>query len=261
MTESRHGWRLFLRIGAVVLALLAIAYFARELVRYWPTIAAISFTPAVAGALVAAALLHVFSGILNGWSWGWLLRGFYCRALARRPRHFPRLAVREVRAGQRHTARVAHCACQGVRLANRTVLLSMVVENGFALGAGALVAGASLAFGLSENAGGLARAGSTCARPVRVARRRRDVARALGAAARLARALARAGKAGLSGKIGSRLPRRSRREPRLARRSPRAGGRGSRGGASESSGAWRLPVSRAGLRVHRAWRSGGLRRA
>ena len=166
MTESsgRHGWRLFLRVSAVLIALVAIAYFTREVVRYWPTIASISFTPAVAGALIAAALLQVFSGILDAWSWGWLLRGLSLTARTRDAlgiflvSQFAKYVPGNV---MQHFSRVALARTRGWPVS--AVLLSLVVENGFALGVGALFASAAIVFGLNEDTGGLARAGSTCA--------------------------------------------------------------------------------------------------
>jgi hypothetical protein len=146
------------------LALLAIVYFARELVRYWPTIAALSFTPRVATALVGAALVNVLAGMGDGWAWGWLLRGFSVPARSREAlgiflvAQFGKYVPGNV---SQHIARVALSRARSWPY--RTVVLSLVVENGFALGAGALVAGASLLFGLSGHAGGLARAALTCA--------------------------------------------------------------------------------------------------
>jgi uncharacterized membrane protein YbhN (UPF0104 family) len=149
---------------AVVLGILAAIYFARQLVSYWPNIVAISFTTRVATSVAVAALLHVFSGLIDAWAWGWLLRGLSVPVRSRDAMavflvsQFAKYVPGSI--GQ-HVGRLALAKTRG--LPYPTVLLSLVVENGFALGAGGVVAGASLAFGVAVSAGSAARLSWTLA--------------------------------------------------------------------------------------------------
>ena len=146
------------RAVAIVLGLLALVYFARQLVSYWPSIVAISFTTGVAVSLVVTALLHVVSGLIDAWAWGWLLRGLAVPVPSRAAMSvfmISQLAKYVPGNFGQHVGRLALAKSLG--LAYPPVLLSLVIENGFALGAGGVVAGASLAFGIAVSAENLTR--------------------------------------------------------------------------------------------------------
>jgi len=150
------------RVLAVGLGLLAVAYFGRQFVSYWPSIAAISFTTDVALSVALAALLHVVSGLMDAWGWGWLLRGLAVSVRSRDAMAvflMSQLAKYVPGGISQHLGRLALAKTSG--LAYPPVLLSLVIENGFALGAGAVVAGASLAFGIAASAGQMTRASWT----------------------------------------------------------------------------------------------------
>jgi hypothetical protein len=141
---------LLVRWLTVVIGSIAIVYFARQIVSYWPSIVAISLTPAIAGALTIATLLHVGSGLLDAWGWGWLMRGLAVPVRSREAMpiflvsQFAKYVPGSI--GQ-HVGRLALGRQYG--LPTPTLLLSLVIENGFALGAGAAVAGGSVAFGVA----------------------------------------------------------------------------------------------------------------
>ena len=156
--------RLLVRWVPIVVGAIAFVYFARQIVSYWPSIVAISFTGRVAGAVAVAALLHVASGLLDAWGWGWLMRGLAVPVRSREAMpvflvsQFAKYVPGSI--GQ-HVGRIALGRAHG--LAAPTVLLSLVIENGFALGAGALVAGASVAFGVAVRADDVSRVAWTLA--------------------------------------------------------------------------------------------------
>jgi glycosyltransferase 2 family protein len=141
-----------------VVGILAVIYFSRELVRFWPSVVAVSLTPRVVSAIAVAVFLLVLSGLIDAWGWGWLLRGLSMPVRSREAMgvflvsQFAKYVPGNV--GQ-HVGRLALARTQGMPYP--TVLLSIVVENGFALGAGAFLAGASLAFGITTSAGNVAR--------------------------------------------------------------------------------------------------------
>lgn len=146
------------RAVAIVLGLLALVYFARQVQSYWPSIVAISFTTAVAVSLVVTALIHVVSGLIDSWGWGWLLRGLSVPVKSRDAMSvflISQLAKYVPGNIGQHVGRLALSKSLG--LAYPPVLLSLVIENGFALGAGGVVAGASLAFGIAVSAENLTR--------------------------------------------------------------------------------------------------------
>jgi hypothetical protein len=141
------------RAVAIVLGLLALVYFVRQLVSYWPSIVTISFTAGVAVSVGVAAALHVFSGLIDSWAWGWLLRSLAIPIRGRDAMSvflISQLAKYVPGNFGQHIGRLALAKSLG--LAYPKVLLSLVIENGFALGAGGVVAGASLAFGIAVSA-------------------------------------------------------------------------------------------------------------
>jgi uncharacterized membrane protein YbhN (UPF0104 family) len=157
--DKAARWRFARRALAIFLAILAAAYFARQIVSHWPSIVSVSFTPGAGIALAAATLLNVLAGVINAWSWGWLLRGL-STPLGRREvlgiflvSQFAKYIPGNV---AQHVGRIALARSHG--LPYSTVVLSMIIETGFALGAGAVVAGASIVFGATAATGGAARA-------------------------------------------------------------------------------------------------------
>ena len=157
-SKASIGWRFLGRALVFLLGLLAVVYFGRELVRFWPSVVTVTFTPRVAGAVAIAALVLALSGVVDAWSWGWLLRGL---SLPAQPRNAMGIFLVAQFAkyvpgnfGQ-HVGRLALSRAQG--LPYPTVVLSIVIENGFALGAGAFVAAVSLAAGITGSTGGVVR--------------------------------------------------------------------------------------------------------
>lgn len=155
---STQGRRLLLRVLTIVVGLIAFGYFARQIVSYWPSIRAVSFTPAIAVALGVAAGLQVVSGLVDAWGWGWLMRHIAVPVQSREAMpvflvsQFAKYVPGSIGS---HVGRLALGKQHG--LPPPSVLLSLVIENGFALGAGAVVAGASAAFGVAVSAGDVSR--------------------------------------------------------------------------------------------------------
>ena len=134
---------------ALIVGALCIGHFAREVWQRWPEISALAWTPRVFLCLLLSTLLTTAAVLLDAWSWSWLLRALGVPASDRSAAGV--FAVSQFakyigNVGQ-HIGRVALSHRRGWQTGR--VVLSLFVENGFALGAGALVVGGSLAFGLS----------------------------------------------------------------------------------------------------------------
>jgi uncharacterized membrane protein YbhN (UPF0104 family) len=137
------------RVVAVAVALVCLGHFAREVWQRWPEISALAWTPRVLVCLLLSTLLTTAAALLDAWSWAWLLRGLGVPASDRAATGI--FAVSQFakyigNVGQ-HIGRVALARRRGWQTGR--VVLSLFVENGFALGAGALVVGASVLFGLA----------------------------------------------------------------------------------------------------------------
>lgn len=134
---------------ALVVAVVCIGHFAREVWQRWPEISALAWTPRVLVCLLLSTALTTASVLLDAWSWAWLLRGLGVPATDRAAAGVfavSQFAKYVGNVGQ-HIGRVALAHRRGWQTGR--VVLSLFVENGFALGAGALVVGTSLSFGLS----------------------------------------------------------------------------------------------------------------
>ena len=141
----RRAWRAV----ALVVAVLCIGHFAREVWQRWPQISALAWSPRVLVCLLLLTLLTTATALLDAWSWAWLLRGLGVPATDRAAAGVfavSQFAKYVGNVGQ-HIGRVALAHRRGWQTGR--VVLSLFVENGFALGAGALVVGVSVAFGLS----------------------------------------------------------------------------------------------------------------
>jgi uncharacterized membrane protein YbhN (UPF0104 family) len=147
---ARKSWlRRLWRAAALVVAVLCLGHFAREVWQRWPEISALAWTPRVLVCLLLSTVLTVATALLDAWSWAWLLRGLGVPASDRTAAGIfavSQFAKYVGNVGQ-HIGRVALAHRRGFQTGR--VVLSLFVENGFALGAGALVVGASLTFGLS----------------------------------------------------------------------------------------------------------------
>lgn len=133
------------RAIGVVIGLASLAYFALEVSRRWPEITNIHLSGAVLLALGAAVALQTGAALVDGWSWGFLLRALHVDAATR-----PAVSIFAVaqfakylpgNVGQ-HVGRVALAERAGWQVGR--VVVSLLIENGFALGSGALVALASI---------------------------------------------------------------------------------------------------------------------
>ena len=141
----RRVWR----VVALAVAVFCIGHFAREVWQRWPQISALAWSPRVLVCLLLSTLLTTATALLDAWSWAWLLRGLGVPATDRAAAGV--FAVSQFakyigNVGQ-HIGRVALAHRRGWQTGR--VVLSLFVENGFALGAGALVVGVSVTFGLS----------------------------------------------------------------------------------------------------------------
>jgi hypothetical protein len=131
-------------VGAAV-GLASLAYFAMEVLRRWPDIERLHPTGMALAALGAAAALQAGAAMVDGWSWGFLLRALHVDAATRRAlgifavAQFAKYLPGNV--GQ-HLGRVALAQREGFQTGR--VVVSLLIENGFAVGSGALVALASL---------------------------------------------------------------------------------------------------------------------
>lgn len=131
-------------LGAAV-GLASAAYFVGEVWRRWPDIAALPWSASVVGALASAVLLQLSSALLDGWSWAWLLRAMHVDAGSREAiaifgvAQFSKYLPGNV---AQHVGRIEEARKRGWQTGR--VVLSMLMENGFAVFAGALVAGAGV---------------------------------------------------------------------------------------------------------------------
>jgi uncharacterized membrane protein YbhN (UPF0104 family) len=149
---------LLVRVLPFVVGIIALIYFARQIFSYWPSIIAISFTPAIAVAIGVAAALQAASGLVDAWSWGWLMRSLAVPVQSREAMpiflvsQFAKYVPGSIGS---HVGRLALGKQHG--LPAPSVLLSLVIENGFALGAGAVFGGASAVFGIAVTASNVSR--------------------------------------------------------------------------------------------------------
>jgi hypothetical protein len=145
---TRPAWRRIWRAVALVVAVICIGHFAREVWRRWSEVSALAWSPRVAICFGISTLITLGSALLDAISWAWLLRGMRVPATDRQALGIfgvSQFAKYIGNVGQ-HIGRVALTRRQGWQTGR--VILSMVVENGFALGAGTLVVGSSLLAGL-----------------------------------------------------------------------------------------------------------------
>jgi glycosyltransferase 2 family protein len=142
----RRVWRAL----ALVVAVLCLGHFAREVWQRWPQVSALAWSSRVLVCLLLSTLLTTGASLLDAWTWGWLLRGLGVPASDRSATGvfaISQFAKYIGNVGQ-HIGRVALAHRHGWQTGR--VVLSLFIENGFALGSGALVVGASLTFGLSS---------------------------------------------------------------------------------------------------------------
>jgi len=136
------------RVLSALIALACVAYFARQVWRSWPQISSVSWHAAVLLALLASVLLQACCTLVDSWSWGFLLNALGVRAGSRDAMgvflvsQFAKYLPGNI--GQ-HVGRVA--LANQLRWQPGRVVVSILVENGFAVGAGCLVAGVGIAFG------------------------------------------------------------------------------------------------------------------
>jgi len=136
------------RVLSLIVALACLAYFGRQIWKSWPEISAVNWHASLFVALLSAVVLQAACSLVDAWSWGFLLRALQVRATTREAMgvflvsQFAKYLPGNV--GQ-HVGRIA--------LANQfgwqpgRVIVSILVENGFAVGAGGLVAGVGVALG------------------------------------------------------------------------------------------------------------------
>lgn len=121
------------------------AYFARELGARWPEIEALPWNGAILVALAWALAVQFSSALLDAWSWAWLLRAMRVDVHSRDViaifgvAQFAKYLPGNV---AQHVGRVVEARTKGWQTGR--VVLSLLVESGFGVGAGALVAGAGL---------------------------------------------------------------------------------------------------------------------
>jgi hypothetical protein len=142
----RRVWRAL----ALAVALFCAGHFAHEIWQRWPQVLALAWSPRVLLCLLLSTLLTTGASLLDAWSWGWLLRGLGVPASDRSATSVFAISQFAKYIGNigQHIGRVALAHRHGWQTGR--VVLSLFVENGFALGSGALVVGASLTFGLSS---------------------------------------------------------------------------------------------------------------
>ncbi len=136
--------RLRRALGAAV-GLAALAYFAMEVRGRWPDIERLHLSGMALLAFGAATALQSGAALVDGWSWGLLLRALHVDARTR-----PAISIFGVAQFAKylpgnvsqHLGRVALAEQAGWQVGR--VVISLLVENGFAVGSGALVALASL---------------------------------------------------------------------------------------------------------------------
>src|SRR5215471_14122042 len=116
-----------------------------EVARRWPDIERLHPSSTALAAVAAAAALQAAAVLVDGWSWGFLFRALQVDAASRRAlgifavAHFAKYLPGNV--GQ-HLGRIALAQRAGFQTGR--VVISLLIENGFAVGSGALVALASL---------------------------------------------------------------------------------------------------------------------
>ena len=131
---------------SVLVALGCAAYFAGQIHKSWPKIAALDWHGGLFAALCAAVLVQGSSALLDAWSWGFVLRALQVPAGSREAisgfaiSQFAKYLPGNI--GQ-HVGRVAFAQRAGWQTGR--VIVSMLIENGFAVGAGGLVAALGLA--------------------------------------------------------------------------------------------------------------------
>lgn len=141
---ARKVWR----VVALIIGIVCLGHFAREVWQRWAEVSALAWTPRVGLCLALASLFTTCATLLDAWSWAWLLRGLGVPATDRAATGIfsvSQFAKYVGNVGQ-HIGRIALAHRRGWQAGR--VVLSMVVENGFALGASALVVGASVMAGL-----------------------------------------------------------------------------------------------------------------
>jgi hypothetical protein len=137
---------------AVIGGLLCLWYLTSQIRAHWADFAALDWGLATIAALVFAALLQAASFAFDAWYWTRLLKEFGVPADGRRGvsifgiSQFAKYLPGNV---AQHLGRVGLAREAGWQTAR--VTLSLVVENGFALGTAALVAGASVAMPVADN--------------------------------------------------------------------------------------------------------------
>jgi uncharacterized membrane protein YbhN (UPF0104 family) len=136
------------RAVAIVVAVVCLGHFAREVWQRWPQVSALAWTPRAALCLALTTLLTTAAVLLDAWSWAWLLRGLGVPATDRAAAGIFAVSQFAKYVGNigQHIGRVALAHRRGWQTGR--VVLSLFVENGFALGAGALVVGVSVLAGL-----------------------------------------------------------------------------------------------------------------
>jgi hypothetical protein len=132
--------RRWIGLGVAVVSAL---YFTRAVYRYWPQIGALRWTATVATALVAAVLVQTVVVVFDGLIWAWLLRRLGVAAHSRQGLAvFGSAQFAKYLPGNfgQHISRVVLAREWGWHTGR--VVLSLLLENCFAIGSGALIAGA-----------------------------------------------------------------------------------------------------------------------
>jgi len=143
--QRRPFLRRLLRVFTLSVGLGCAAFFVREVRAQWQAIAQISWSVQALCALAAATVVLVLAGLFDGWSWGFSLRCLGIDASSR-----PAIGVFTVaqfakylpgNVGQ-HLGRLELARRRGWQLGR--VGVSLIIENGLALGTGALLAACGL---------------------------------------------------------------------------------------------------------------------
>ena len=111
----------------------------------WPEVASLQWSAGVLAGLGCAVALQFGAALGDAWSWAWLLRAMHVGAKTRDAvsifgvSQFAKYLPGNV---AQHIGRVTGASAKGWQ--SGRVVLSLLVENGFALGAGALLAAAGM---------------------------------------------------------------------------------------------------------------------
>jgi len=135
-----HG-KTVVRAIALVFGLVCVVYLVLQLRAHWPAIRKLDWTGATIAAFAICVVLQVVAMVFAAWCWGWTLRALDVPAPSRKVisifcvSQFGKYLPGNV--GQ-HVGRLALSREAGFQTGR--VVVSMFLENAFAIGAGALIA-------------------------------------------------------------------------------------------------------------------------